>query len=84
MRTEMADGDFMKVLQLANNVNLTSSFGKKEGSLVDIMCVYNKQEQLLSNIESILERAHQLEKDLFFGLLKSDFLKTLHPIYEQP
>lgn len=81
MRTEIKNGDFIKVLQLANSVNATGSFGKKAGSLVDIMCVYNKSENLLNNFQNILNQAHQLEKELFFGLLKPEFLETLKPEY---
>jgi uncharacterized protein (TIGR04255 family) len=81
MRTEIKDGDFVKVLQLANNVNATGSFGKKVGSLIDIMCVYNMQENLLNEFQNILNQAHQLEKELFFGLLKPEFIETLNPEY---
>ena len=81
MRTEIKDGDFVKVLQLANSVNATGSFSKKVGSLVDIMCAYNNQENLLDDIQRILNQAHELEKELFFGLLKPEFLKTLNPEY---
>jgi uncharacterized protein (TIGR04255 family) len=81
MRTEMKDVDFIKVLQLANSVNATGSFGKKVGSLVDIMCAYNNPDNLLYEVKSILNRAHQLEKELFFGLLKPEFLEKLNPEY---
>jgi uncharacterized protein (TIGR04255 family) len=36
----------------------------------------------LSPLLNHLDRAHQLEKDVFFGLLKQEFVDTLQPLYE--
>jgi uncharacterized protein (TIGR04255 family) len=80
MRTEIKNGDFIKVLQLANNVTVTGSFGQKTGSLIDISCVYNKQDALQS-FATIIDKAHKMEKEVFFGLLKPEFLATLKPEY---
>jgi hypothetical protein len=33
-------------------------------------------------LESFLERAHTSEKEMFFKLLKPDFLETLNPVYD--
>jgi uncharacterized protein (TIGR04255 family) len=81
MRTEIKDGDFIKVLQLANNVTVTGNFGQKTGSLIDITCVYNGQDTLQS-FTTIIDEAHKMEKELFFGLLKPEFLATLKPEYD--
>ncbi len=81
MRTEMRDGDFTKILQLANNITVTGSFGEKTGSLIDVTCVYNEQDALQS-FATIINKAHKIEKELFFGLLKPEFLTSLNPDYE--
>ncbi|TAG88975.1 MAG: TIGR04255 family protein [Bacteroidetes bacterium] len=80
MRTELKDSDFTKILQLANNVTLTSSLGQKIGSLMDITCLYNGKDALQS-FSTIIAQAHKVEKELFFGLLKPEFLETLNPEY---
>jgi uncharacterized protein (TIGR04255 family) len=80
MRTEIRESDFVKVLQFANNVTVTGSFGQKTGSLIDVTCVYNKQDALQS-FATIIDEAHKMEKEVFFGLLKPEFLATLKPEY---
>ncbi len=81
MRTEIKDGNFIKILQLANNVTVTGNFGQKTGSLIDITCLYNGQDTLQS-FTKIIDEAHKMEKELFFGLLKPEFLETLNPHYD--
>lgn len=82
VRTEVMEEDFIKVLQIANNVTVTGSIGQKQGSLLDIACVLSNPNNLFSNLESVITKAHQFEKELFFGLLKEDFLSTLKPEYD--
>ena len=82
MRTEIKDGDFTKVLQLANNVTITSPLGQqKTGSLVDITCVCDRPD-ILQSFSTVIDEAHKIEKELFFGLLKPEFLKNLKPEYD--
>ncbi len=80
VRTEIKDGNFMKILQLANNVVVTNKFGQKKGSLIDVTCLYNEVDSLQS-FDTIINKAHQIEKELFFGLLKPQFLNNLKPKY---
>ncbi|MDI9356937.1 MAG: TIGR04255 family protein [Chitinophagaceae bacterium] len=83
IRTEVPQGEFVKVLQVANNVTISNALDKKQGSLLDIACVLsNSDKLLLSNIEKLLNDAHKIEKELFFNLLKDEFLKTLNPEYQ--
>ena len=73
MRTEIKNGDFTKVLQLANNVTITSPLGQqKTGSLVDITCVCDRPD-ILQSFSTVIDEAHKIEKELFFGLLKPKF-----------
>lgn len=80
MRTEIKEDNFIKVLQLANNVTIKDSFGQRTGSLIDITCIYNKQD-ILQLFPIIIDEAHKMEKKLFFELLKPEFLATLNPEY---
>jgi len=34
-------------------------------------------------IEKVIQDGHRLEKQLFFSLLRDEFLETLNPIYEE-
>jgi uncharacterized protein (TIGR04255 family) len=82
LRTEKEKEEFVEVLQIANNVTLQNNLSKKKGSLLDISLVLkNPNDNFFNDISVIINKAHLLEKKLFFGLLKSDFLKTLNPIY---
>jgi uncharacterized protein (TIGR04255 family) len=81
IRTETPQGNFIKVLQIANNVTVSNINEQRKGSLIDIACVINKPDNMFSNISTIINDAHKLEKELFFGLLKTDFLNTLKPKY---
>jgi uncharacterized protein (TIGR04255 family) len=81
LRTEFREDNFIKVLQVANNVTVSGSFGQRQGSLIDITCAYDKSENLLEEFDKIIEQTHLIEKQLFFGLLKPDFLETLKPEY---
>jgi uncharacterized protein (TIGR04255 family) len=82
VRTESWEGLFIKILQIANNVTVTNALGQKQGSLLDIACVLHNPDNLFSNIKEIISQAHQIEKELFFGLLKREFLETLKPEYK--
>lgn len=81
-RTEFLENNFWRVLQVANNVTMSGDFGQKQGSLVEIICSYNES-NILENFENIINEAHQIEKELFFGLLKPEFLTTLNPQYDE-
>ena len=81
LRTEFQEDDYLKILQIANNVKVSTAIGEKQGSIVDITCVYAKQTVLNEDCRQPLDLAHQLEKQLFFSLLKTDFLQSLNPIY---
>ena len=77
-RTEIDQEDFKSTLQLSDNALVNNMMG----SIIDIDTF---QEGNLSDFfETISERinlGHQKEKELFFDLLKPEFLETLHPEY---
>jgi uncharacterized protein (TIGR04255 family) len=85
IRTEMAEEEYIKSLQLANNVSFVEKGQPKAGSLIDIEIVRNtniKRDDFKTNLETILENSHLMAKQLFFDILKEDFLNQLEPVYE--
>ena len=55
--------------------------GNIKGSSLDIDVIYENKNDMLKNHEKIISLAHDVEKTLFFGILKNDFLATLNPEY---
>ena len=84
VRTEIPDGDYMKVLQIANNATINKSGQMKSGSLIDIDIIRNKKIQNYDfkiNLETILDKSHTMAKQLFFNILRENFIKELDPVY---
>lgn len=70
------------LLQISKGVALRSKPSER-GSVIDIDSFTTTSEGEFSNqLELFLENAHLSEKELFFRLLKPDFLKTLNPAYD--
>lgn len=78
IRTEIEQESYRSSLQVANNANQNN----KLGSIIDIDTY---TESNLSNFfkdkEDLISGGHTKEKELFYSLLKDDFLKTLNPTY---
>lgn len=71
-------------LQVGKDLKLSNRDGKT-GSVVDIDAFVQSpitSGRLLDDAKSFLDTAHHAEKDLFFTLLKPEFLATLSPTYE--
>ena len=84
VRTEISEGEYTKALQLANNASTNEKGQKKNGSLIDIDIVRNKKitnYDFKINLETILDKSHAIAKQLFFDILKQDFLNELEPAY---
>jgi len=81
LRTEIIDGKFVKVLQIGNVVNFIKNNSTLTGSIIDIDCLYNIEDNLdfFANYREVIEDAHIKEKELFFSLLEESFLKELQP-----
>ncbi|OGP14016.1 MAG: hypothetical protein A2052_06255 [Deltaproteobacteria bacterium GWA2_54_12] len=79
-RTEMKSGKYTSALQVANNATHTAK--KMTGSIIDIdVTLEDFGEDFFERKQSILNEAHLKEKELFFELLKPEFIKTLNPEY---
>lgn len=84
VRTEFIDHDLIKILQIGNNVVITRNDMTVKGSVIDIDCIYNLNisNDVFSNDHiPLLNKAHDKEKELFFNLLKEDFIASLMPKY---
>ena len=77
-RSEFIDGSWVNTLQVTNMAN----FNNINGSIVDID-THTESElgKFFSNMEKLIGEGHESEKNLFFNLLKKDFLKSLNPEY---
>jgi len=82
VKTSLNSGDFTRDLKISNKSEIEQSGNKKLGSIIDID-VYLKENgnTIIDQFDSILKDAHTKEKELFFSLLKEDFLKEFNPEY---
>ncbi len=78
VRSEFDYQNFKCVVQIANSATLN---GKTKGSSVDIDIITDKGTTILSDFKGIVSAAHELEKKLFFSIVKPEFLKQFNPEY---
>jgi len=70
-------------LQVVNSAILGSGDGVRRGSVLDVdVWLRSLDFDLFQNGLAKFGEAHRFEKQIFFGLLKPEFLTTLNPIYE--
>lgn len=85
LRNNFAQGDFQVLLQIANSSEARragSGDNKKLESAIDTD-VFKKGNGLdfFGNIRNMLSDAHQVQKEVFFGLISPKFLESLAPEY---
>ncbi|HRO43454.1 MAG TPA: TIGR04255 family protein [Flavipsychrobacter sp.] len=78
-RSEFELRDRKAILNLSNNMNATSG---QVSSIIDVDIIaegveINSVEELLKELEDI----HQKEKEVYFGMLREEFLHSLQPEY---
>jgi uncharacterized protein (TIGR04255 family) len=80
IRSLLKTGRFLTNLQVLNHGNIFN----KHGSIIDIDTYIEKlNERDFENLESVINEGHNKEKEVFFTLLKSDFLNQFHPEYKK-
>lgn len=80
IRSEFPHEDFNCVLNIANQAAINNV--KITGSVIDLDVLYEKDtKNMLNNFLKIVDEAHNLEKRIFFGILREDFLHQFHPEY---
>jgi uncharacterized protein (TIGR04255 family) len=78
VRTEIEQGEFSSTLQVANNAIING----KLGSIIDIDTFVTKNlDTFFSRKTELINAGHLKEKELFYSLLKPEFLNTLNPTY---
>ncbi len=68
-------------LQISTNVKLVKEGVTKTGLYVDIDASYAKELKPNNEVFAIIDKLHKDQKELFFGLLKKEYLETLNPKY---
>jgi uncharacterized protein (TIGR04255 family) len=85
IRNEYEVGEFLVITQVANNADLTMNQSqKKHGSIIDIDVLNSSLKGKgfsLNLILEILDKAHTIEKETFFSILKEEFVRKLNPEY---
>lgn len=77
-RTEINHGNFSSVLQISNDAQSEG----KHGSIIDIDCSKTKGLQdFFKNKESLINEGHSKEKELFFDLIRVEYLNNFNPTY---
>jgi uncharacterized protein (TIGR04255 family) len=78
IRTEIEQGEFSSTLQVANNAIIEG----KLGSIIDIDTFVTKNlDDFFSKKKELINVGHLKEKELFYSLLKPEFLNSLNPTY---
>ncbi len=82
LRTEIYKENFHNTLQIANNTTRIIDSKNVVGSIIDIDTFKNYSGTSFNSIfKNEIESAHNVEKEIFFSLLKEDFLNSLKPTY---
>ncbi|MCB0737807.1 MAG: TIGR04255 family protein [Bacteroidetes bacterium] len=83
IRTSVPLNGYSNNLQLANGVERLVKDNSLNGSIIDIDTYKEYVDTSFENdYMSEIERAHSVEKELFFSLLKPEFLQELKPEYD--
>jgi uncharacterized protein (TIGR04255 family) len=77
------NGDGCKhLLQIGKGMSLMNN-PQQTGSVIDIdSFTTDVKGEFMNVLSTFLEHAHHSEKQLFFKILKPEFLNSLNPIYE--
>lgn len=87
LRTEIPNGTQHHIIQYFGEAqgNLPGSISKK-GQMLDIDSIQilerTSLDQLLSEFDSLMDKLHTPNKQLFFSMISPEGLKALEPIYE--
>lgn len=81
--TLVQDASFTMRLAVKNDAQLNSPSASKKGSTVDIDTFKMESYTSFEGIDSLIQDGHRLEKQLFFSLLRNEFLESLNPVYDE-
>lgn len=83
IRTELVDGNYSRIVTLANPAAVQLSGGEqREGCIVDVDVLCNAPAtDLLKQGEGLLDELHSMAKDMFFDILSNAALAARGPTY---
>lgn len=81
-RTEFEHEHFINALQITNSVHVKNNIIDADGSLIDITTIVKGRFNKLTDCIDHINIAHKGEKELFFSLLKKEYLESLNPQYK--
>lgn len=76
--------NFNNKILISNNSGFQDSKGVRNGSIIDIDTISEIiPDDFIEQYSDYCEKAHQTNKDLFFGMIRKNFIDTLNPVYEE-
>lgn len=82
LRSKSQDGKFMNLLQILNKATIKGEKEIRKGSIIDIDTHLDEEiKNFFNEIRDLLVEGHEVEKTLFFSLIKDEYLQTLNPEY---
>lgn len=86
VKTSIVDKDMVHGITISNsaNINIQKEDGIRieSGSILDIdTAIDNIQENMFDNTKELLTRVHDTNKELFYEILKKDFVNSLGAVY---
>lgn len=84
IRVEIPEDNFISILQVISEGTFNiPGIIERNGTIVDIdTCRMYGDNAFIENFSGELEKAHKIEKTMFFSLLEAEFLNSLKPIYD--
>ena len=81
MRTTKKDS-FINNITVTNNSQYKNNLAEKTGSIIDIDTVLGDiPSDFIEKFSEYCENAHTVNKELFFSMLRKEFIDSLNPIY---
>lgn len=83
LRTEIRENGFLHIVQIVSSAQAVLSTGEHfEGLLLDIDTICQREPgEFWSDFSLLLDRAHQLNKNMFFHILTDETIDQLEPEY---
>lgn len=82
LRVEIVKDDFVNIVQVVTGISATSKNYQIDGILLDIDTIYmGSWGNFWADVHGLLEKAHNVEKEIFFGLLEDNMVASLNPQY---
>lgn len=80
--TSIEKSNYISRVEISGNRTRNVEGRSDVGTLIDIDTVYNGDvTNFFEDAEEIIKEGHLVEKEIFFNLLKNDFIESLNPTY---